>query len=83
MKIKCKIGKVFGAVAVAISTFISNAIAVSTGRFIGTLYGVTEPEPVPKNSIVDVLIQIGSIIIIPIILIIGIIVFIKKKKNKD
>ena len=81
MKMKCKLVKMLGAFVIAISTFISNAVAVSTGRFVGTFYGVTEPEP--KFSIVNILLQIGSIIVIPIVLIIGIIVFIKKKKNKD
>ena len=46
------------------------------------LYGVPEVEPEPNNSIIDMLIQIGSIIVIPIVLIIGIIVFIKKKKSR-
>jgi len=81
MKIIHKIKKFFVSVGVFIGTLMTKAfgdMAALYGPPTAELYGVQRPE-----NVISIFEKIGAIIAIPIILIVGVIVYLKKKKNKN
>lgn len=44
-------------------------------------YGVYEPEPIIRNNLINAIWNIGRMFIIPIALLIGIIIYLKKSKS--
>ena len=77
MKILEKLKKVFWGVGVFWTTLHMNVY----GYGLTPLYGIEKPKPEPKESILENIGKIISIIIIPLILIIGIIIYLKKSQS--
>lgn len=75
-----RIKQAFVSLGVMLGTITTKAFDVAT------LYGVQEPETMygvmqPENVILELLTKVGSIILIPIVAIIGLVVYLKKKKK--
>ena len=75
MKILEKLKKVFWGVGVFWTTLPMNVYGLTP------LYGIEKPKPEPKESILENIGKIISIIIKPLILIIGIIIYLKKSQS--
>lgn len=88
MKILEKIKKVFLSIGVFLVTLPTKIWAVNMENFANHAlemqpeYGVIEPIPIPRTyTILENIGKIISIIIIPLIFIIGIIIYLKKSKS--